>query len=50
VLGNLLLMRWMGVAGIALSTSLVYLFSCAQVFYVIHGELKRRQGTANQHE
>ena len=49
VLGNLLLMRWMGVAGIALSTSLVYLVSFAQVFYVIGRELCRRQGAANPH-
>jgi putative peptidoglycan lipid II flippase len=50
VLGNLFLMRWIGVAGIALSTSLVYLVSCAQVFWVIRRELNRRQQTANPHE
>ena len=50
VLGNLLLMRWLGVAGIALSTSFVYLVSCAQVFYVIRAELIKRPGTARQHE
>ena len=50
VFGNLILMRWMGVAGIALSTSLVYLLSCVLVFYVILTELKQRQGTAIRHE
>jgi putative peptidoglycan lipid II flippase len=50
VLGNLLLMRRLGVAGIALTTSLVYLVSGAQVFFVIRRELNRRQQTATAHE
>ena len=48
VLGNLLLMRWMGVAGIALSASLVYLVSGVQVFWVVRRELQRRQAAASQ--
>lgn len=49
VLGNLVLMRWMGVAGIALSTSFVYLVSCAQILYVIRTELNKRHPPANHH-
>ena len=43
VTGNWVLMQSMGVAGIALSTSVVYLISCGQIFYVVANELKKRQ-------
>jgi putative peptidoglycan lipid II flippase len=49
IIGNLLLMRWLKVAGIALTTSLVYLVSAAQVYYVIGAELKKRELGANPH-
>lgn len=42
LVGDLVLSRFIGVAGIALSTSLVYLFSCAAVFVVVRRNLRRR--------
>jgi Na+-driven multidrug efflux pump len=39
---NLILMRYLGVAGIALSTSFVYLISCALVYASIAKSLWRR--------
>jgi len=50
VVGNYVLMRKLGVAGIALSTAIVYLLSCAQVCYVVSTELQKREKTTNQHE
>ncbi len=44
--GNWIFMRAMGVAGIAISTSLVYLISFLQIFYVAGKELKRRSAEA----
>jgi putative peptidoglycan lipid II flippase len=41
IIFNLILMRYMGVAGIALSTSLVYLVSCALVYASIARSLGR---------
>jgi putative peptidoglycan lipid II flippase len=41
VAGNLILMRWMGVAGIALATSLGYVASLAMIFAVAHWSLRR---------
>ncbi|MBA2671087.1 MAG: polysaccharide biosynthesis C-terminal domain-containing protein [Gemmatimonadetes bacterium] len=42
-LGNLLLMRVMGVAGIALSTSIVYFISCMVIFALVRSSLRRLQ-------
>jgi len=39
VMGNWLLMKIMGVAGIALSTSIAYLLSCAMIFYSLRRTL-----------
>jgi len=44
VVFNLILMRYLGVAGIALSTSFVYLVSCALVYASIANSLWRRGG------
>jgi putative peptidoglycan lipid II flippase len=41
VIFNLILMRYAGVAGIALSTSLVYLVSCVLVYASIFNSLSR---------
>jgi putative peptidoglycan lipid II flippase len=35
VIGNWLFMSWLGVAGIALSTAVVYVISTAQIYYVL---------------
>jgi putative peptidoglycan lipid II flippase len=43
VVFNLILMKYWGVAGIALSTSFVYLVSCAMVYASIAWSLKTRQ-------
>jgi putative peptidoglycan lipid II flippase len=37
---NLVLMRWLGVAGIALSTSLIYLVSCCYLMLSVHRGLR----------
>jgi putative peptidoglycan lipid II flippase len=37
---NLTLMRWLGVAGIALSTSLVFVVSCSYLVVVVQGALR----------
>jgi putative peptidoglycan lipid II flippase len=42
LVGNWLFMKKMGVSGIALSTSVVYLVSCLQIFLVGTRELRRR--------
>ena len=36
-----LLMQWLGLPGIALSTTLVYLCSCIAILLVVHGRLER---------
>jgi putative peptidoglycan lipid II flippase len=41
IVGNAMLMRWFGVAGIALSTSIVYLLSCALIWFVLLRTLNR---------
>lgn len=41
IIGNYLLMRVFGVAGIALSTSIVYLFSTSCIFFVVINHLKK---------
>lgn len=43
IVGNLVLMRWLGVKGIALSTTLVYGASTAVLFVLIMSDLRRRQ-------
>jgi putative peptidoglycan lipid II flippase len=50
VVFNLILMRYLGVAGIALSTSFVYLVSCALVYASIAKSLWGRGGLAEVHE
>ena len=45
VAGNYLLMRPLGVAGIAASTTTVYFVSCLQILFVTTRELRRREGT-----
>jgi putative peptidoglycan lipid II flippase len=47
---NLILMRYLGVAGIALSTSFVYLISCTLVYASIAKSLWRRGNFAEIHE
>jgi len=49
VVGNYLLMRLMGVAGIALSTSLVYLLSCGQIFYAVRKGFRRQRQLELRH-
>jgi putative peptidoglycan lipid II flippase len=49
VILNLILMRYAGVAGIALSTSLVYLVSCALVYASIFNSLSRLDAFEEAH-
>jgi putative peptidoglycan lipid II flippase len=49
VIFNLILMRYAGVAGIALSTSLVYLVSCALVYASIVNSLRRLDALEEAH-
>ena len=49
VIFNLILMRYAGVAGIALSTSLVYLVSCILVYASIFNSLSRLDGLEEAH-
>ena len=49
VIFNLILMRYAGVAGIALATSLVYLVSCALVYASIARSLRRLGGLEEVH-
>ncbi len=44
--GNYLLMQWLGVAGIALSTSVVYLVSLGLIALALRAELRRRRAAA----
>jgi putative peptidoglycan lipid II flippase len=39
VAGNLVLMRWLGVKGIALSTSVVYMVSMTMILWLVHRHL-----------
>ena len=46
VAGNYFLMRRLGVAGIALSTSMVYLLSAALIGFAVVREIGRREAAA----
>lgn len=39
IVGNLVLMRWLGVAGIALATSIMYVVSAAMIWVLVHRHL-----------
>jgi putative peptidoglycan lipid II flippase len=41
VVGNLVFMRWFGVSGIALSTSVVYMVSMSMILFLVARNLAR---------
>lgn len=48
VIGNLIFMRWLGVSGIALSTSLVYMISMSMIWWLVARNLSRLQPDKRQ--